>query len=104
MISKGFLAYRLRKSRDTHCNSNKINNAILFLGVAILIFALIFMVFNFVHADSIVMVWLPFMIAGVVLVLMSQLTGHFFNKVNPKRSINPFQEVLLNKKYFKVYG
>lgn len=45
----------------------------LYMGVVILISALIYMIANLAKADTIINVWLPFMIAGVFLIFMGQL-------------------------------
>ena len=78
MIKKGFLVSRLRKHSGSYRRSSSITNTILFIRVAVLIFALLFMIINFGKADFIVMVWIPFMIAGVVLVFLSQVINHFY--------------------------
>jgi hypothetical protein len=52
----------------------KVASQIMFLmGAFMLIFGLIFMVINLSKSDSIIMIWIPFMIAGVALILMGLL-------------------------------
>ena len=73
MIKKGFLTNNTRRnSKDTRYVSVA-GRSILYLGVVILIAALVYMIANFAKADTIIHVWLPFMIAGVFLIFMSQL-------------------------------
>ena len=73
MIQKGFL----KTQRKTDLNNNRffsiVSKLMLYLGIFIMISALIYMIVNMTKADSIISVWLPFMIAGVFLVFMSQL-------------------------------
>lgn len=73
MIQKGFLTKVTKRNlKDTRYVSIA-SQSILYLGIVILISALIYMISNFAKADSIISIWLPFMIAGVFLVFMSQL-------------------------------
>jgi hypothetical protein len=50
-----------------------ISKLILYLGLIILISALIYMIVNLDKADLIISLWLPFIIAGVFLVFLSQM-------------------------------
>ncbi len=61
-----------RDSKDTRYVSIA-NQSMLYLGVVILISALIYMIANLAKADTIISIWLPFMIVGVFLVFMSQM-------------------------------
>lgn len=73
MIQKGFLTKKTKRdSKDTRYGSIA-SKSILYLGIVILISALIYMIANFAKADTIISIWLPFMIAGVFLVFMSQM-------------------------------
>ncbi len=49
------------------------SKSLLYSGVLILITAVILMITHFAQADAIVSMWLPFMLAGVFLVIMSQM-------------------------------
>ncbi len=72
MIRKGFLTKDNKKVTKNNHFSNA-SRLILYLGVVILISALIYIIANFEIADSIVSIWLPFMIVGLFLVFMSQM-------------------------------
>jgi hypothetical protein len=73
MIQRGFLTKNIKRdSKDTRYISIA-SKSILYLGIVILISALIYMVANLAKADSILSMWLPFMIVGVFLVFMSQM-------------------------------
>lgn len=82
MVNKRFLSYRVRRYPDIDQVPVRIYNAVFYTGVSILIFALIYMLLNLDKADSIVMIWLPFMIAGSVLVFMSLIMKSAYNKKN----------------------
>lgn len=88
MIDKGFLISRFRRdSRFHHC-SRRTSNVILLAGISILIVALIFMLLNLDRADSFVTVWVPFMIAGVILVFLSLVIKLVFNDTEEKTRRN----------------
>jgi len=73
MIKKGFLTKKTKHdSKDTRYVSVA-SKLMLYLGVIILISSLIYMIANFAKADSIISIWLPFIIAGVFLIFMSQV-------------------------------
>lgn len=73
MIKKGFLTKKTKHdSKDTRYISVA-SKLMLYLGVIILISSLIYMIANFAKADSIISIWLPFIIAGVFLIFMSQV-------------------------------
>ena len=46
----------------------------LLIGAFIIVFSLIFMLFNLSKSDSIIIIWLPFMISGIALIFI----GFFF--------------------------
>ncbi len=73
MIQKGFLTKGPKRDlKDTRFVSIA-SQSMLYLGVVILISALTYMIANLAKADAIISIWLPFMIAGVFLVFMSQM-------------------------------
>lgn len=80
MIKKGFLTSGLKSKSDFRHRYTTIDRVIFFLGILILISSLIFMILNLENADTLVMIWLPFMIAGVVLVFMSLFMNFFYEK------------------------
>lgn len=73
MTQRGFLTKATkRKSKDARFVSIA-SQSMLYLGVVILISALIYMIANFAKADAIISIWLPFMIAGIFLIFLSQM-------------------------------
>jgi uncharacterized membrane protein len=50
-----------------------VSQSMLYLGAFVIIFGLIYMMLNLPESDSIIFTWIPFMITGVALVVMSQL-------------------------------
>ena len=71
MIHKGFLRSRKKRSATETRNVSIASKMLLILGILISLFALIYMLVNFDKADSIINIWLPFMLAGVALIFLS---------------------------------
>ncbi len=82
MIYKGFLRNQVKRDSKDNRYISIASKSILYWGVFILISALIYMIINFSKTDSIINIWLPFMIAGVVLVFVSQLIKWQYVKLN----------------------
>ncbi len=72
MLQKGFLKRHL-VSRSINFGNKGIGNLVMYGGVLIILTSLFIMMFNLPRADSIIHIWLPFMIAGVILVFISIL-------------------------------
>ena len=86
MLQKGFL-------RNDKIGNNKINqkviivvNVFFYLGVLLSILCLGYMIVNLSRADKIINIWLPFMIAGPMIVFLSQLIKWQYANVETKRS------------------
>ena len=60
------------------------SNLLIFIGVGIIIAALIYMIGNLHRADSLIKMWVPFMIAGVWLTFLGGVLG-FGNSEKPLR-------------------
>lgn len=95
MLQKGFLISRLKSNAGSHHRSAMVSRVILFLGILILISTLIFMILNLERADSFVMIWLPFMIAGVLLVFISLVMKYFYEQTNRKMKHNDLHDQFL---------
>ena len=77
MMKKRFSIKREQlDSKDTRYSSIA-SNSLLYLGVLVLIIALIYIIANLAKADTIISIWLPFMIAGVFMVFISQLIRNY---------------------------
>ncbi len=79
MLKKGFLTRHNVHKNETHRYSSMAGKSILFLGVFVLIVALLYMIVNLTRADVIFKIWLPSMIAGVFLVFLSQLVQWIYH-------------------------
>ena len=77
MMKKRFSIKREQLNSNDTRYSSIASNSLLYLGVLVLIIALIYMIVNSAKADTIISIWLPFMIAGVFMVLMSQLIRNY---------------------------
>ncbi len=73
MIRKGYLTRNKKQVAKNNIQISIASKLMLSLGVLILILALIYIIANFEIADSVVHLWLPFMIAGLFLVFVSQM-------------------------------
>jgi uncharacterized membrane protein YkvI len=73
MIQYGFLIKNNKQFSKDNRSISIASKLLLCLGVIILISALVYMIANLEKADSIFSLWLPFMIAGLFLVFVSQL-------------------------------
>lgn len=71
MIHKGFLRSRTKRGTTKTRNVSIASKMLLVLGVLISLCALSYMLVNFDKADSIINIWLPFMIAGIAFVFLS---------------------------------
>lgn len=72
MAKKKFLNRRSGKERHSGKLVSTVTTATLYAGIILLVSALSYLIANFAEADFIVGIWLPFVIAGIVLALMSQ--------------------------------
>lgn len=70
MLQKGFLKRHSRLRPEKHGNKG-LGNFLLYGGFLIIVTSLIIMIANFSRLDSIVSFWMPFMIIGIVLVVIS---------------------------------
>lgn len=77
MMKKRFSIKREQLNSNDTRYSSIVSNSLLYLGVLVLIIALIYMIVNSAKADTIISIWLPFMIAGVFMVFMSQLIRNY---------------------------
>lgn len=81
MMKKRFSIKREQLNSNDTRYSSIASNSLLYLGVLVLIIALIialiYMIVNSAKADTIISIWLPFMIAGVFMVFMSQLIRNY---------------------------
>ncbi|GET34177.1 hypothetical protein PbJCM13498_30400 [Prolixibacter bellariivorans] len=66
MLRKGFLKYRKRPGSIAA-------TILLYTGAFISITALIYTLINLQRADEFVHIWLPFVMAGVVMIFLSQI-------------------------------
>ncbi len=73
MTHRGILTKKPKRYSKDARRLSITSQSILYLGVVILILSLMYMIANLAKADTIISIWLPFMIAGVFMVFMSQL-------------------------------
>lgn len=71
--SLGILTKKTKRDSKDARRLSITSQSMLYLGVVILILALMYMIANLAKADAIISIWLPFMIAGIFLVVISQM-------------------------------
>jgi|WetSurMetagenome_2_1015567.scaffolds.fasta_scaffold104919_1 cell division protein FtsW (lipid II flippase) len=71
MPEKRFLRKEITNKNQENKNLVFAGKVMFYFGMVILIFGLIYMIFNLDKSDRIIWVWLSFMIAGIMLVLVS---------------------------------
>ncbi len=87
MLTKGFL----RKAETMNKNNQKLLSfvkVIFYFGSLLLIVSFGYMIANFEKADKIVSVWVPLVIAGSAMIVLSQITkSAYLNKETTKRKL-----------------
>ena len=73
MTQQGLFNNQMTKEMKDNRYISIVSWSIFYLGVFIIISALIYMIVNLSKADLIIKIWVPFMLSGIVLVFMSQL-------------------------------
>ncbi len=71
MPQRRFLNNGLVNKKPENRNSVFAGKVFFYFGIVILIFGLIYMIVNLDKSDKIIWIWLPFMFAGILLVLVS---------------------------------
>lgn len=71
MLQKGFIKENLKREKRKKKSIALVGKTSLYFGILLVIASLIFMIFNLDRADALMSIW-PFIIAGVILVFVSQ--------------------------------
>jgi len=80
MIKRGFLRRKTKTDPKSGHIKSVASNTMLFLGVIILITSLIYMLVNLDRAESVIGVWVIFMMIGLFLVVMSHMIKWLFKR------------------------
>ena len=87
MLTKGLL----RKTETMNKNNQKLLSfvkIIFYFGSLLLIVSFVYMIANFEKADKIVSVWVPFVIAGSAMIVLSQvIKSLYLSKETTKRKL-----------------
>jgi hypothetical protein len=74
MISKGFLREKMKVSREKNLSASTIIYRIMFwIGVLTLPVSLNYMLLHLDKADHILWIWIPLIVAGVILIFVSRM-------------------------------
>jgi len=81
MLEKGFI--RKQKNEQSKLSGMVVllSNILLYLGAIILIFTFGYLIFNLDKSDKIIGILVPFLFAGLALVLVSQLIKRTLSKL-----------------------
>jgi uncharacterized membrane-anchored protein len=81
MLEKGFLRNQANQNRRHNNIASILSKTLLFLGVLILIVTFVFLLANLGKADHLVSMTLPFLVAGLGLIVVSQFVKRSYNKL-----------------------
>lgn len=81
MLEKGFLRNQANQNRKHGNVASTMTKTLLYLGVLILIISFVFLLANLDNADRLVSVVLPFIVAGLGLIAVSQFVKRAYNKL-----------------------
>lgn len=81
MLEKGFIRKQNDEKSRQHQIAKLISNILLYLGVVILVLTFGYLLFNFDQSDTLVGMLAPFLLAGLGLVLVSQLIKRGYSKL-----------------------
>ncbi|MFT6866280.1 MAG: putative membrane protein [Cyclobacteriaceae bacterium] len=80
MEHKTFVKKGDKDQSENNRNASMAINSTLYIGVLITIAAMTYMTVYFYEADDIIHHWLPFMVAGIVLIFISQLIKWLYSQ------------------------
>ncbi|MGE5449439.1 MAG: hypothetical protein ACM3PR_13840 [Bacteroidales bacterium] len=81
MLEKGFLKNQINHNRRHNHLASILSKILLFLGVLILILSFVFLLSNLGKADRLASVTMPFLVASLGLIVVSQFVKYSFNKL-----------------------
>lgn len=81
MLEKGFLKNQANQNRRHSRLASILSKTLLFLGVLILIVTFVFLLANLGKADRLVSMTMPFLVAGLGLIVVSQFIKYSYNKL-----------------------
>jgi len=71
MYQKGFIKKQMQDRLSEKRYPSVVINILMYTGIILILSSLVYMIRNLERADTIITLWLPFIISGVVLVFMS---------------------------------
>lgn len=80
MLEKGFIRNQNENNKH-HQVAMLLSNILLYAGIAILILTFGYLIFNFDQASKLIGMLVPFLFAGLGLLLVSQLIKRAFTKI-----------------------
>jgi ABC-type glycerol-3-phosphate transport system permease component len=84
MLEKGFLKNQTYQNRRHSPVVSTLINTVLFLGVLILIGSFVFLLANLGKADRLISMIMPYLVASLGLIVLSQFIKHSHSKLRKK--------------------
>lgn len=81
MLEKGFLKNQSEKQMNHHRIISVLCKSMLLIGVFIIVSAFAYLLFNIEKSDMMIGMMLPFLVAGLGLILVSRLIMRAFTKL-----------------------
>ena len=90
---------KLQLGKNNSSRATIVSNLFIIVGICIVLPALVYMIVNLDRADSIITMWITFMVVGVLLsycgLILRLLTR------SPERKINKFSSRIANRQFYK---
>ncbi len=81
MLEKGFLRNHENENSKHQKLASIVSKTLLYLGVFVLISAFVYLLFNFKKSDMMIGMVMPFLFAGLGLILVSWLINRAYSKL-----------------------
>lgn len=82
MLEKGFLKSQAHKNSRHKNVAATLSKTLLYLGVLILLVSFIYLLANLNQSDKLITIVLPFLVAGLGLIAVSQFIKRAYNKLH----------------------
>ena len=81
MLEKGFLKNQPNENRQHRNVASTLSKTLLYLGVLILIVSFVYLLANLDQSNKLIAMILPFLVAGLGLIAVSQFIKRAYNKL-----------------------
>ena len=81
MLEKGFLKNQPEDKKKHQQMASLVSRTLLYLGMLILLLTLIYLIINIGQTDKLISMVIPFLVAGIGLILVSQFVKRTLSKL-----------------------